>query len=77
MFNSVLRFLAEEPRPQWMDTWPFGPGYSEGWISVTLKFLLIAVILGGIALFLRLLFGPGGPLRDKEFDQPKQDKDEK
>jgi len=56
-----------------MNTWPFGPGYSEGWVSVVLKFILIAAILGGIALFLRILFGPGGPLRDKEFDNPPGD----
>lgn len=67
---KVLNFLAEEQSLPWMNTWPFGPGYSEGWISVALKFLLIAAILGGIALFLRILFGPGGPLRDKEFDEP-------
>ena len=35
-----------------------------------LKGLFIAAILGGMAWLLRYLFGPGGPLRDKEFDEP-------
>jgi len=70
-FTSLI-FFVQEQSPPWKNTWPFGPGYSEGWVSVALKFVLIAAILGGIALFLRILFGPGGPLRDKEFDDPKK-----
>lgn len=44
--------------------WPFtGYGYEGGiWPSVA-RFALVAVLLVGIALFLRLLFGPKGPLR--------------
>jgi hypothetical protein len=77
--SRLALFFAQADEPGWKSTWPFGPGYSEGFLSVVLKFALIAVILGGIALFLRVLFGPGGPMRDKEFDErhdsPDDDKD--
>ncbi|MEF3698749.1 hypothetical protein [Desulfolutivibrio sp.] len=56
--------------PNWRETWPFGPGYSEGFLSTILKFGLIAVFFLAIGLFLRFLFGPGGWMRDKEFDLP-------
>jgi len=47
--------------------WPFGPGYSEGWLVTATKFLFIAAVFGAICIFLRFLFGPGGRLRPKEF----------
>ncbi len=52
--------------PEW-SMWPFGPGYSEGWLVTVTKFLFIAAVFGAICLFLRFLFGPGGRLRPKEF----------
>lgn len=61
------RFLAQV-QPTWRETWPFGPGYAEGWLSTFLKFAFIAVIFGVIVLGLRLLFGPGGPMRGKDWD---------
>jgi len=54
----------------WKATWPFGPGTGEGLWPVVLKGLFVAAILGVLALVLRLLFGPGGPWRDKEWDEP-------
>lgn len=53
--------------PFW-DTWPFTPGYGDFWSSV-FKFVYVAVILGLIFLFLRVLFGPKGIFRDKEMDR--------
>ncbi len=70
-FLSAVTFWASSAvEPSWHKTWPFGPGIEEGFISVVLKGLFIAAILGGMAWLLRYLFGPGGPLRDKEFEEP-------
>lgn len=33
-----------------------------------MQVLVFALLFGIIMLFLRLLFGPGGPLREKEWD---------
>jgi len=72
MFGFFDAFLAAAGGgPDWRETWPFGPGYSEGLVSTVLKFGLIAVFFVAIALFLRFLFGPGGWMRDKEFDLPR------
>ena len=70
--SGLFLAAAETARggSDWRDTWPFGPGYSEGFFSTILKFGLIAVFFVAIALFLRFLFGPGGWMRDKEFDVP-------
>ena len=71
VFFDMWQFLVETVvEPSWHKTWPFGPGLGEGLFSVVLKGLFIAAILGGMAWLLRYLFGPGGPLRDKEFDEP-------
>ncbi len=53
--------------PYW-DTWPFTPGYGDFWSSVT-RAIFVALILGAILLFLRLLYGPKGIWRDKEMDR--------
>lgn len=77
-FFDALSFLAASTvTPRWHETWPFGPGLEEGFFSVVLKGLFIAAILGGMAWLLRFLFGPGGPLRDKEFDAPDPELEEK
>jgi hypothetical protein len=39
-----------------------------GWQRQLLQVLVFALLFGIIMLFLRLLFGPGGPLREKEWD---------
>jgi len=67
--NETLLFLAQA-EPLWRSTWPFGPGYAEGWLSTVLKFAFIGVIFLLICGFLRLAFGPGGFLREKEWDEP-------
>ncbi len=49
--------------------WPFsGYGYEGGFWPVVARFLLVAVFLGAIALVLRLLFGPKGPLRGEGWE---------
>ncbi len=68
--DSLVFLAASTVEPSWHKTWPFGPGLTEGLFSVVLKGLFIAAILGGMAWLLRFLFGPGGPLRDKDIDQP-------
>lgn len=70
LWNTLTFFAATVVEPSWHKTWPFGPGLEEGFFSVVLKGLFIASILGGMAWLLRWLFGPGGPLREKEFDEP-------
>lgn len=55
-------------RPEWK-VWPFNSGYGEPMLPAIARFVFISAILGGILFFLRLLFGPGGPLRDKELDR--------
>ncbi len=70
IFDTTGFLAASEAVSNWRDTWPFGPGYVEGWVSTVLKFGLILVIFLAIAGLLRFLFGPGGFMRDKEFDRP-------
>ncbi|WP_207259619.1 SHOCT domain-containing protein [Desulfovibrio sp. Huiquan2017] len=54
--------------PQWR-AWPFNSGYGEHILPAVARLLFVSLIMGAILLFLRLLFGPGGPLRDKELDE--------
>lgn len=54
--------------PQWR-AWPFNSGYGEHILPSLARFVFVALIFGVILLFLRLLFGPGGPLRDMELDR--------
>jgi len=49
--------------------WPFGPSLTGGWLLTISKFLFIGLALAGIIVLLRLVFGPGGWLRDKELDE--------
>ena len=51
------------------DFWPFGPGYGETWLLVVARMGFIIGILAFVALVLRLLLGPKGPLRDKWIDE--------
>jgi hypothetical protein len=49
--------------------WPFsGFGYEGGFWPVVMRFLFVALLLGGIALFLRYLFGPKGRFRGKGWE---------
>ncbi|XXJ19952.1 SHOCT domain-containing protein [Desulfovibrio caledoniensis] len=54
--------------PQWR-AWPFNSGYGEHILPALARLLFVTMIMGVILLFLRLLFGPGGPLRDKELEE--------
>lgn len=54
--------------PQWR-AWPFNSGFGEHILPAIARFIFISAIMGVILLFLRLLFGPGGPLRDKELEE--------
>jgi putative membrane protein len=54
--------------PQWR-AWPFNSGYGEHLFPAIARLLFVSLIIGAILLFLRLLFGPGGPLRDKELEE--------
>ena len=69
-FDALVIQASSAVEPSWHKTWPFGPGLEEGFFSVVLKGLFILAILGGMAWLLRYLFGPGGPRRDKEVDEP-------
>ncbi|NDV20579.1 SHOCT domain-containing protein [Pseudodesulfovibrio sp. JC047] len=69
LFAGFFDFLNS---PQWK-AWPFNSGYGEHLWPAIARFAFISVIMGGILLFLRLLFGPGGPLRDKELEQEAQE----
>jgi len=61
-------FLVQGHTGDWVN-FPFGPGHTGSWLASVAKFALIGAFLALIILFLRVMFGPGGPLRDKEFDE--------
>jgi uncharacterized membrane protein len=63
---SSLSFLVRH-EPGWL-AWPFGPGMTGGWLLTLSKFVFIGLVLALIIWLLRWAFGPGGPFRDKEFD---------
>lgn len=54
--------------PIWR-AWPFNAGYGDHLLPSLARLAFVTLIMGVILLFLRLLFGPGGPLRDKEMDR--------
>ena len=54
--------------PIWR-AWPFNAGYGDHLVPALARLVFVIIIMGAILLFLRFLFGPGGPLRDKEMDQ--------
>lgn len=66
MLDQLPRLLAGSDG--WSG-WPFsGYGYEGGFWPVVARFVFIALLLGGIALLLRLLFGPKGPLRGEGWE---------
>lgn len=67
-FFSLDFFGADGLITGW-EFWPFSRGYGEKWLPVLARIGFMFVILGGIALFLRLLFGPKGWFRDHELDR--------
>ncbi len=49
--------------------WPFSTtGYTGGFLPIVAKFILVGIVFAVIALFLRLLFGPKGPLRGQGWE---------
>ncbi|MFO7817325.1 MAG: SHOCT domain-containing protein [Thermodesulfobacteriota bacterium] len=58
-------------------SWPFGPGFTAGWLMSITKFVFIGLVLGLIMLVLRLLFGPKGPFRDKELEREAEEEKRK
>lgn len=70
--SLLLNLVARTPvRPgsEW-EFWPFTTGFDSPWLPLLAKIVFLALILGLLALMLRLLFGPGGPMRPPEFDDP-------
>ncbi|MGE4299694.1 MAG: hypothetical protein AB7E47_16870 [Desulfovibrionaceae bacterium] len=72
---QAMRATAEMPRllaaldDQWAG-WPFSyNGYGGGLLPMVAKFLFVAAIFVALILFLRFLFGPGGPLREDWIDE--------
>ena len=62
--RSCFVAAADSGRSQW-EGWPFTSfGYEGGFWPSVARFVLVAVILGAIALFLRFLFGPKGRFRE-------------
>ena len=47
-------------------SWPFG-GFGETFLPAAARMLFVVLVFAGIALLLRKLFGPGGPMRPTEF----------
>jgi len=62
--------------PKWR-AWPFNSGYGEQLLPSLARLLFVALILGAILLFLRILFGPGGRFRDEELDREAREQTER
>ncbi|OIO00843.1 MAG: hypothetical protein AUJ49_09195 [Desulfovibrionaceae bacterium CG1_02_65_16] len=60
---------AQIDLPSKWNGWPFNSGYGGDWQTSLATFAFSALILGGICLFLRLLYGPHGIWRDHEMDR--------
>jgi len=54
--------------PEWR-AWPFNSGFGEHILPSIARLAFVTLIMGGIALFLRVLFGPNGFFRDEEMDR--------
>jgi len=54
--------------PQWR-AWPFNTGFGESFAPAIARMVFVSLIFGAIILFLRVLFGPNGYLRDEEMDR--------
>ncbi len=75
MLERVMSMLAQAPqqqKPGWY-MWPFhGYGLEGGVWPTVARYAFVAVIFAGICLFLRYLFGPGGPLRGEGWETIQQ-----
>lgn len=54
--------------PEWR-AWPFNSGFGESIFPAIARMAFVTLIFAVIILFLRVLFGPNGFLRDKEMDR--------
>lgn len=54
--------------PEWR-MWPFNAGYGDKLLPSVARLAFVSAIMGGIVLFLRVLFGPKGFFRDEEMDR--------
>lgn len=66
---SYLNIMAQAALPSKWSGWPFNSGFGGDWQTSIATYAYSALILGGICLFLRLLYGPKGIWRDKEMDR--------
>lgn len=71
-FQSL--FLALAQQGGYGPAAPPGSGYEGGIWMTLLRIVLLVVFLALITLFLRLLFGPGGWLREKEWDMTEEER---
>lgn len=71
-FQNFTRFFTDFfdflDSPIWR-AWPFNAGYGEHMGPAIARVVFVALIFGVILLFLRVLFGPNGYLRDEELDR--------
>ncbi|GAB7022546.1 hypothetical protein [Salidesulfovibrio brasiliensis] len=65
ILSSLQDFFSD---PEWR-LWPFGPGYGQTLLPNLARLAFVALLMGAILLFLRILFGPKGFLRDHELDR--------
>jgi len=66
---SFLNISAQTVLPSKWDGWPFNSGFGGDWQTTLATFAFSALILIGICVFLRALYGPKGIWRDKEMDR--------
>jgi len=63
------KFLYYTQHGESWSKWPFGPGFTSGWLVAISKFAFIGLVLALILFLLRWLFGPGGRMRSPELDE--------
>ncbi|MDO9631593.1 MAG: SHOCT domain-containing protein [Humidesulfovibrio sp.] len=71
---SFLNISAQTTLPSKWDGWPFNSGFGGDWQTTLATYAFSALILGGICIFLRLLYGPKGIWRDKEMEREAEEK---
>lgn len=66
---SFLNISAQTDLPSKWDGWPFNSGFGGDWQTTLATYAFSALILIGISVFLRLLYGPKGIWRDKDMER--------
>jgi len=67
--SLLEKFLFYSQHGGTWSKWPFGPGFTGGWLVAISKFAFIGLVLALILFLLRWLFGPGGKMRSPELDE--------